>query len=1111
MKRTISAAILFFFLSAAAFASEPFFLTLPKVEPNRTLLLSVQIGGLSAAEGIAPERLADVELYVENQKIESQYIPGPLPGKGTLIFKAPNASEVEIRLVAADEKRPSLVEQITPQDEIRVERAGFTAVHQKGKEGGFPSQIIFKPSGKSLDGFWNDRLFDRPSYTIARLSVDPNAMIEKIADGPLATVVRSRAFYLFEPDKKTDTDAFAVYDWYYPKDDSGLVLVAGHFTQSRPRAWNERHFLEYHSRESFNAFIGPNGQKPLTANASGVRFEHWGGLSDGTNGMAFFSPVTLCHDGKTPSETYLHADPDYSWGGWSTTQDFHSAAIWLGTLGGDVKAIGEADRSFPRRFFQTRLTVPSLEKRAKSWLDTAAIRLALDGRLSLDGQSLENAASQLDAEKFIPWESDGLGLLFERQTSDDGAVCGLALAAAVDRKTNRVLTDSTPMPLFTLESQSSDSSPNEKQTRSSLGGWKKVERKQNGAETVWRFLPDSSDDFGAVTVRVAPSENSGAAIRYELEKTAGALDVLQLALVCGAEPRLVWPSFSGVVSDLSAVKIQRRSPYPTGFEMTMQWAAVWDESTRRGLYWGMQDPAGATKTFGASAEAPGAAVELSCRIPDADNRFLSNLALVLEPFDGDWFDAARLYKKWVRSAVWYPTLNENGRPDTPDWMKKLSLWALFHHQEKDVAVPALRRFQEAFGVPAGVHWYCWHEIPFDNDYPHYFPVKPGFIESVLELQKSGNIHIMPYINGRLWDTHDKGAEDWLFTKEGLPAATKDASGAPNVETYVSRESDGSPVKLAVCCPTTGVWRDKVRENVLRLMNQCGVDAVYIDQISAAVPKPCYDASHGHPLGQGAWWVPAYLSMLGRIRADMRGEKSDYPPTEPVTAALANRPEMPRDRVLTSECNAEPFMNELDGYLTWHWQADGAVPAFSAVYGGAIQLFGRSYDGDALAWKMKAAEELVFGEQIGWFGPEIIDRPEEFAFIRPLVRFRQNIVDYFYRGEMARPPKFLDPIPSVTGDWRWSGNPTPVTAPSVRAGCWTLNDKSRAILIFSNVAKEAFRSRVAVSLDELGFDPAAAELRRVDSEGKRSEKLPISALNEPFDFPALETWGLEISQ
>jgi len=36
-------------------------------------------------------------------------------------------------------------------------------------------------------------------------------------------------------------------------------------------------------------------------------------------------------------------------------------------------------------------------------------------------------------------------------------------------------------------------------------------------------------------------------------------------------------------------------------------------------------------------------------------------------------------------------------------------------------------------------------------------VKEGFAEGVRELEEAG-VFVMPYINGRLWDTRDKGTE-----------------------------------------------------------------------------------------------------------------------------------------------------------------------------------------------------------------------------------------------------------------------------------------------------------------------------------------------------------------
>ena len=197
-------------------------------------------------------------------------------------------------------------------------------------------------------------------------------------------------------------------------------------------------------------------------------------------------------------------------------------------------------------------------------------------------------------------------------------------------------------------------------------------------------------------------------------------------------------------------------------------------------------------------------------------------------------------------------------------------------------------------VPVGVHWYGWHQNPFDNDYPHYFPAKDGFGEAVRGLAGQRR-YVMPYINGRLWDTRDKGTEDFEFSALPCPPPPKTKTGKPYIETYGSKEADGSPVRLAVMCPATKSGRQTVRQTVLRLMNEYGVDGVYIDQVAAARRCCVWIARHGHPTGGGHWWTDSYNAMLAAIRQ-----------------------EKPADRMLTTECNGEPILKSFDGYLTWHW-------------------------------------------------------------------------------------------------------------------------------------------------------------------------------------------------
>ncbi len=393
----------------------------------------------------------------------------------------------------------------------------------------------------------------------------------------------------------------------------------------------------------------------------------------------------------------------------------------------------------------------------------------------------------------------------------------------------------------------------------------------------------------------------------------------------GPDAKVFFPRAPGEVQKgLWQREFHHQGLYPEPWT-TMQFMAAYDEQSKTGLYVAMHDPNAGAKDISVASRPEERAVIFTFDHPAEDmsvggNGFVLSGEAIWQLFRGDWFDAAMIYRHWTRrEARWFPELGDEGRDDTPQWMRELPVWTTASGDRAQV-VSQVKEFAEYMDVPVGFHWYGWHQIPFDNDYPHYFPVTEGFSEGVRDLQQAG-IYVMPYINGRLWDMHDRGVEDYQFTSVALPAATKDEEGQPYVEMYGSKEADGSPVRFAVMCPATELWQNRIRSICLRLFDEYHVDGVYIDQISAMSPKLCFDKTHGHPLGGGHWWVEGYWEMLQSIRDAM-----------------------PEGGMLTSECNAEPYARWLDGYLTWTWQHDGQVPAFMAVYGGAIQMFGRAYRG-----------------------------------------------------------------------------------------------------------------------------------------------------------------------
>ncbi len=267
--------------------------------------------------------------------------------------------------------------------------------------------------------------------------------------------------------------------------------------------------------------------------------------------------------------------------------------------------------------------------------------------------------------------------------------------------------------------------------------------------------------------------------------------------------------------------------------------------------------------------------------------------------------------------------------------------------------------------------------------------------------------------------------------------------------------------------------------------------VYIDQIAAAQPTLCFDPSHGHPLGGGHWWTEGYWEAAGRRSAQA----------------------MPTDRMLTTECNGEPYIHVFDGYLTWHWQYDGQVPAFPAVYGGAVQMFGRAYrrrrdEGPGPAHEGRPATGL-------WRADRLDQRREWSGKRRTrhssgnVVRLRRQLRRYFYAGEMARPPKLTGTIPTVRADWQWSG-PTWVTTDAVMAGAWHRPAESRLVLMFVNVDASPVTARVEYDLRPYGFSGAEVRITPLTAEGPQESFTSPPVLQRALACPPRSAWAWEVT-
>ncbi len=1028
-----------------------------------------------------------------------QFIPDPdfdLAKKATGLIVArltPNRPDY-LKLQFTDKSKPQSI----PTNSIETL---FYTVHHNTQKGGLPDKITFNKTGKLFDNFrWQDRLHHKNlgGFTLQN---DNTASVECLTTGPLCTAVRVKAGYLNPEGKSPPSKPQAIYTWIYLHD-LPLIFVTAEVTQAQPFEWNELHFLELNfPGEDFKSWAGGEPLSKGTFQATGKSHNaaNWGALIEGRDAIAMFdSGGLIFHDGRGAYGTYLHAHGDRAWKPWSQLTAQFSAWLWIGSDTDAIKKVQTFANHSPSvaniiaSTTDVRSTIDVARKKNKNaWRAAMAEQLEATGRL-------EQAVGVTEGHLLSNWtriQAGDLNLVLEK------AEQGMRVLSLFDESTAQELLAPNSPGLFSLEVRHIKNK--EQTTLSADSGWRRIELSDadTSGSRVLTFQDPLDNRLKGISAEVSLcSDNKNSSLTWDMQ-VANDNEQLSLWRVVfpqitvkrlGEDAKVFLPHTAGIeISDIWNTPQKKGGTYPSGWT-SMQYMAAYDTKGRTGLYIGMHDPYGSTKDIFAQSQPDQRAVTFTFEHPVPDmGKPRSGFDLPGEAkwqlLRGDWFDAATIYRTWVKEqAKWWPTLGPDGRSDTPRWMRELPAWAMTGGSASD-CVPRLKAFAKELGLPIGFHWYNWHQIPFDNDYPHYFPVKDGFADGVAQLEEA-NVHVMPYINGRLWDTHDKDANDWRFTQFALPAATKDEHGNPYTESYGSKESDGNNVTLAVMCPTTPLWQNKVRDIVLRLFNEYKVSSVYIDQIAAAQPRLCFDASHGHPLGGGHWWTQGYWQLLDAIRAAK-----------------------PAQCMITTECNAEPYIKWFDGYLTWHWQYQNMVPAFPAVYGGSIQMFGRAYRAGPtqdLANRMKAAQQLVFGEQIGWFGPEIAQRPDSWNFVRDCIQLRWRLKEYFYAGHMARPPKLLGDIPKVTADWQWSGT-WPITTDAAMTGAWQIENKTKTVLLFANPSDHPISAHIKFNPKDYGLQGKSYNVIPITPNTPQN-KLAIDQIDQhKIDLPPRSTFAWEI--
>ncbi len=632
-------------------------------------------------------------------------------------------------------------------------------------------------------------------------------------------------------------------------------------------------------------------------------------------------------------------------------------------------------------------------------------------------------------------------------------------------------------------------------------GWTGISIENNGTDCVVTLTNPTSPDLpdaltASITIHAAGTRSQWDISISSLGNcTLMQADVPQFNIQAAGNDYFLYPRYSGIlIDDPVENNIAFDEVYPAGWHASMQFLSYYNAS--RGIYFGFHDPRAGVKHFAVETDAGGVMLQGRYPIPDASlpgNDWGLPGVFEFDVFNGDWYDAAQIYRDWVfASADYRPPDDDPARDARLERISNISLWATIGGGADPAVVEnQTMEFAEYMDVPVGLTWYTWNYKDFDDDYPEYFPERAGMSDTVTHLKAAG-IEIAPYINGRMFDMDldGSGPSGLDFTTDGEPYCTKDTDGNIFTQTF-----NGNT--FAVMCPTQTSWQDILIQTTNTLASEIGVTGMYIDMVGAARPEPCMVPDHNHALGGGHWWRSGYFWMFDRMHEAL-----------------------PEGVFLTTESGADFLIDTMDGFMVQGWQADKMVPAFQAVYSGHTLLFGMKTGVSQYSqpqFYCKLAQAFAHGIQLGRFFTSIQETTGsgESApiFVRKLGKLHHKLNRFLTRGKMEHPLS-LTGIPLITSTWTYTyDGDIPVTIAAIQTGTWYTADSDGIQKVAVTFVNASMTDSISFAFDfnaaDYGLSGHLVRQRITETSDDPVQKIP-SVFTENVTLAPLDAVGYVVS-
>ncbi|MBA4072366.1 MAG: hypothetical protein C0497_11100 [Gemmatimonas sp.] len=283
-----------------------------------------------------------------------------------------------------------------------------------------------------------------------------------------------------------------------------------------------------------------------------------------------------------------------------------------------------------------------------------------------------------------------------------------------------------------------------------------------------------------------------------------------------------------------------------------------------GLYVATDDSLAYRKSFIMSGDQEGyGRIEIAHQLADPAKatRYEPTYAVKLGVVHGTWMHAAERYRAWGERQAWARNSRVARGTATP-WLRETGVWVWNRGRASTEAVKKAH---------------------------------------------AADVRAIVYMNQRLWCVQ---TPSWKH-ENAERYAVRERDGKVRLETYmVFDPSPCAPMDIA-----TKFWRDKYAGIADTVVQQYGIDGIYMDQ--AVLSLACWSSDHGHPMGGGHYWMDGFRALA----SDLRRRNG---------ASLG----------LAGEGGGESWLPDLDAFLTLQVSQErysdpssgwDPLPMFQAVY------------------------------------------------------------------------------------------------------------------------------------------------------------------------------------